>query len=114
MARTIYHFIKGSSEPLQVQLHPATDTTGAAGIDMSGYSSLAAKAKHVDNGTVVTLTAAIVDAATGKVALSWATSAFNTGGAGVYDVQITFTQAGSARAYPSDGTGLRIHCHEAN
>lgn len=110
----IYDFIRGSSEPVIVQLHQADDTTGTAGIDLTGATSMSAVAKHTDSGATVSLTAAVNNAATGKVQLSWSASAFDSAGAGVYDVQITFTQAGSTRKYPSDGTGLRFNCHEAN
>lgn len=115
MARVIYDLVKGSNEPIVIQLYPVETDTGSNGIDLTGVSNLAATAKHVESGAKKNFSAVAVQGSpvNGTVALNFDTTTFTD--IGVYDVQITFTDpAAKVRAYPSDGAGLRIRVNDSN
>lgn len=115
MARPIYDLVKGSNEPIIVQLYPDATDTGSNGIDLTGATSVSASAKHVDTGAVTAFTNAAVygDATLGKVRLLFGTATFTA--LGLYEIQITYTDAaGYTRRYPNDGDGLRMRLNGSN
>lgn len=115
MARPIFDLVKGSNEPIIVQLYPVASDTGSNGIDLTGATSLSANAKHVDTAATTAFTAAAVEgsATLGKVKLTYATNTFTA--LGLYDIQITYIDAaGYTRRYPNEGTGLRMRLNGSN
>jgi hypothetical protein len=114
MGAAVFSLVKGSNEDLIVQLYDAANDTGSNGIDLSGASGFSAKAKNPVTLTAVTFaTAAVYGAATdGKVKLTYATSAFSE--IGTFDLQISYTDAGKTRVYPSEGNQLKIKVKGAN
>lgn len=115
MARPIFDMVKGSNEPIIIQLYPVEADTGSNGIDLTGAVSLSASAKHVDTAAVVAFDSCAVygTPTEGTVRLLYDTTDFTT--LGLYDIQITFTDgAGYTRRYPSEGTGLRMRLNGSN
>jgi hypothetical protein len=115
MARPIFDLVKGSNEPIIVQLYPDASDTGSNGIDLTGATSVAASAKHIDTGTNTAFSSAAVygDATDGTVRLLYATNTFTA--LGLYQIQITYVDAsGYTRRYPSDGDGLRMRLNGSN
>jgi hypothetical protein len=115
MARVVFDMVKGSSEPIIIQLYPVATDTGTNGIDLTGATSLSASAKHVDTAAVVNFDSAAVygTPTDGKVRLLYDAADFTA--LGLYDIQITFTDgAGYVRRYPSEGTGLRMRLNGSN
>lgn len=115
MARPVFELVKGSNEPIVVQLYPVATDTGANGINLTGATSMSANAKHVDTGAVVAFDSCAVygDATEGNVRMLYDATDFSV--VGLYDVQITYTDgAGYVRKYPSEGSGLRIKINGSN
>lgn len=115
MSRPIFDLVKGSNEPIVIQLYPVATDTGSNGIDLTGATAMTANAKHIDTGSVVAFaTAAVHGTPTdGKVQLLYSTNTFTV--LGLYDIQITYTDgAGYVRRYPSEGGGLRLRLNGAN
>lgn len=107
--------VKGSNEPIIIQLYPTATDTGSNGIDLTGATSITASARHIDTGAVVSFTTAAVYGAStdGKVRLLYATNSFTA--LGLYDIQVTYTDgAGYTRRYPSEGGGLRLRLNGSN
>lgn len=115
MARPIFDLVKGSNEPIVIQLYPVATDTGSNGIDLTGATSMTASAKHVDTGAVVSFNSAAVygTATNGQVRLLYDTTDFAV--VGLWDIQITYTDgAGYVRRYPNEGTGLRMRVNGSN
>lgn len=115
MSRPIFDLVKGSNEPIVVQLYPTGSDTGSNGIDLTGATSMSASARHIDTGAVVNFTTAAVygTATDGKVRLLYGTTSFTV--LGLYDIQITYTDGGGyTRRYPSEGGGLRLRLNGSN
>lgn len=115
MARPIFDLVKGSNEPIIVQLYPDAADTGSNGIDLTGATSMSASAKHIDTGVTTAFSSAAVygSATDGKVRLLYTTTTFTA--LGLYQIQITYTDAsGYTRRYPSDGDGLRMRLNGSN
>ena len=60
MARPIFDLVKGSNEPIIVQLYPDAADTGSNGIDLTGATSMSASAKHIDTGVTIAFSSAAV------------------------------------------------------
>lgn len=115
MARPIFDLVKGSNEPIVIQLYAVDTDDGSSGIDLTGAVSLSASAKHEDTAAVVAFdSCAIYGTPTnGQVRLLYDATDFTT--LGLYNIQITFTDgAGYTRRYPSEGTGLRMRLNGSN
>ena len=115
MARPIFDLVKGSNEPIIIQLYPVETDTGSNGIDLTGAAGMSASAKHVDTEAVTGFDSCAVygTPTDGKVRLLYDTTDFTA--LGLYDIQITFTDgAGYVRRYPSEGTGLRMRINGSN
>lgn len=115
MARPIFDLVKGSNEPIIIQLYPVETDTGSNGIDLTGATSMTASARHVDTAAVVAFDSCTVygTPTDGKVRLLYDTTDFTA--LGLYDIQITFTDgAGYVRRYPSEGSGLRMRLNGSN
>lgn len=115
MGRPIFDLVKGSNEPIVVQLYPVAADTGSNGIDLTGATSMTASAKHVDTGAVVNFASAAVygTPTLGQVRLIYNTNTFTV--LGLYDIQITYVDgAGYTRRYPNEGSGLRMRLNGSN
>lgn len=115
MSRPIFDMVKGSNEPIIIQLYPTATDTGSNGIDLTGATSMTASARHIDTAAVVSFNSAAIygPPTDGQVKLLYDTTDFTV--LGLYDVQITYTDgAGYVRRYPSEGGGLRLRLNGSN
>lgn len=104
-----FPMVLGCTSPIDVQL-AAADTDPAVAVDLTGATGMAAKATLADGtGTTITLTAAVLGAATGGIVrISPASNSFPA--LGLYSVQISYTSSsGKACIWPSDGNSLRLN-----
>lgn len=111
MATAVHNVVAGSFEALDVHLY---DAATEANVDLSGISSITAKAKNTAAGTTKTITCAVQGAPTnGNFRLS--PDANTWAEVGTFDLQISYTDgASNKRIYPSEGNQLKIKVAGAN
>ena len=107
----IHSLVLGSNASILVQLYAVDDDDGSNGINLTGATSMSAKAES--NGVTVSFTTAAIETAlTGIVKLDYATNSFSN--TGTYDIQIQFTDSDSkVHVYPSEGNTLKLLVKEA-
>ena len=104
--QTTTRIIAGTNAPLEVTLVNQNSPTQTDGVVLTGCHDFTASAIPMAGGAAIPLSAVIVNAATGRVAISYATASFPT--AGTYQVRIRFQNgSGNTIEYPADGS-LRL------
>ena len=96
----------GTNAPLEVTLVNQNSPTQTDGLPLTGCHNFTAEAIPSRGGPAISLSAAIADAAAGKVMITYATTSFLV--PDTYQVRVCFQNgSGNTIKYPADGS-LRL------
>ena len=107
--RNLVKIVRGSTAPIEVQLIDVDSDSGEDPEPLTGAHSFTGTARHLADGDDVTLIVELIDAASGKLRLTYGEFPKT----GVYGVQVEYRDAaGRLHIVPTDGDSYRIEVVE--